>query len=56
MEKTKVTATELKNRLGRYLDDSAIKDIVVVKSGRDKAVLISKDRYDQLIKKIDKNF
>ena len=48
MEKTKVTATELKNRLGRYLDDSVLKDILVYKSGRPKAVLISKERYDQL--------
>lgn len=54
MKKARVTATELKNRLGRYLDDSATKDIIVVKSGRPKAVLISKERYDQLVAISDK--
>ena len=36
-----VTATELKNRLGRYLDAAETDPVFVKKSGRKKSVLIS---------------
>ena len=43
-----VTATELKNRLGRYLDTAQIEPVIVEKSGRVSNVVLSKRRYDQL--------
>ena len=43
-----VTATELKNRLGRYLEAAQVEPVIVEKSGRMSSVVLSKRRYDQL--------
>ena len=43
-----VTATELKNRLGRYLEAAQVEPVIVEKSGRMSSVLLSKRRYEQL--------
>ena len=43
-----VTATELKHRLGRYLEAAQVEPVVVEKSGRVTSVVLSKRRYDQL--------
>lgn len=43
-----VKATELKNRLGRYLDAAQREPVVVEKYGREMAVVVSKQRYDEL--------
>lgn len=43
-----VTATELKNRLGQYLEAAQVEPVVVEKSGRVTSVVLSKHRYDQL--------
>ena len=45
-----VTATELKNRLGQYLEAAQAEAIEVNKSGRLSAVVLSKKRYDELLK------
>jgi antitoxin Phd len=45
-----ITATELKNRLGRYLDAAEQEPVRIQKSGREKAVLMSYSHYQQLIK------
>jgi prevent-host-death family protein len=42
------TATELKNRLGAYLDAALIAPVFVQKSGRDVAVLVSRQHYAYL--------
>jgi prevent-host-death family protein len=42
------TATELKNRLGAYLDTALIEPVFVQKSGRDIAVLMSRQHYAYL--------
>jgi len=42
------TATELKNHLGAYLDAALIAPVFVQKSGRDVAVLISRQQYAHL--------
>jgi prevent-host-death family protein len=42
------TATELKNRLGAYLDAALSAPVFVQKSGRDIAVLMSRQQYDYL--------
>jgi prevent-host-death family protein len=44
-----VTATELKNRLGRYLDMAETVPVIVQKSGRAKSVIISKEMYERLL-------
>ena len=44
-----ITATELKNRLGRYLDMAETNPVLVEKSGRPKSVLISHEMYKQFI-------
>lgn len=44
-----ITATELKNRLGRYLDVAETNPVFVKKSGRDKSVLISNAMYEQFL-------
>ena len=46
--KMNVTATELKHRLGRYLEAAQVEPVVVEKSGRATSVVLSKRRYDQL--------
>ena len=45
----KVTATELKNRLGRYLDVAETQPVQIQKSGREKAVLLSHAQYQKLL-------
>ncbi len=44
-----VTATELKNRLGQYLDVAETNPVFVKKSGRKKSVLISNAMYEKLL-------
>ena len=44
-----ITATELKNRLGRYLDVAETSPVFVQKSGRKKSVLISNAMYEKLL-------
>ena len=44
-----VTATELKNRLGRYLDVAETNPVFVKKSGRNKSVLISTAMYEKFL-------
>lgn len=44
-----VTATELKNRLGQYLDAAETAPVVVEKSGRVKSVLISNAMYEKFL-------
>ena len=44
----KVTATEVKNRLGTYLDHAVIEPIVVENSGRPFVVMLSYDKYKRL--------
>ena len=43
-----VTAMELKNRLGRYLEAAQVEPVIVEKSGGMSGVVLSKRRYDQL--------
>ena len=43
-----VTAAELKNRLGRYLEAAQVEPVIVEKSGRMSSVVLSKRLYDQL--------
>lgn len=45
-----ISATELKNRLGRYLDIAEREPVDIKKSGRYKAVLMSFDHYQALLK------
>jgi prevent-host-death family protein len=42
------TATELKNRLGAYLDTALVEPVFIQKSGRSVAVLVSQQRYAYL--------
>lgn len=49
-----VTATELKNRLGQYLDAAQIEPVIIEKSGRESSVVLSKRRYDELVDLEDK--
>ncbi len=44
-----VTATELKNRLGRYLDTAERVPVIVKKSGRAKSVIISHRMYERFL-------
>lgn len=48
-----VTATELKNRLGQYLEAAQAEVIEVKKSGRLSTVMLSKKRYDSLLETED---
>ena len=41
------TATEAKNRFGELLDEAMSEPVVIVKNGRELAVLLSKAEYDQ---------
>lgn len=45
-----ITATELKNRLGQYLDAAETDPVIVEKSGRVKSVLISNAMYEKFLK------
>ena len=49
MQIVQVNATELKNRLGRYLDASETSPVIVEKSGRRKSVLISNAMFEKLL-------
>ena len=44
-----VTATELKNRLGQYLEAAQLEPVIIEKSGRVNSVVLSKRRYDELL-------
>ncbi len=44
-----VSATELKNRLGRYLDAAETEPVIVEKSGRSKSVLISHAAFQKFL-------
>lgn len=44
----KATATEVKNRFGKYLDAAQTEPVIVEKSGRDAAVLLSYQEYERL--------
>lgn len=44
-----ITATELKNRLGQYLDAAERVPVLIKKSGRVKSVLISADQYEKFL-------
>lgn len=48
MTMTTTTATELKNRLGTYLDAALTEPVFIQKSGRDVAVLVSRQHYAHL--------
>ena len=45
-----ITATEFKNRLGRYLDMAETAPVLVEKSGRPKSVLIPHEMYKKIMK------
>jgi prevent-host-death family protein len=49
MSEPTVTASELKNRLGEYLDASRTEPIIITKSGREVAALVSIDLYQHLL-------
>jgi prevent-host-death family protein len=49
-----VTATEIKNRFGRYLEDSMSEPVVIEKTGRAVAVMISMADYERLAALEDK--
>lgn len=44
----KTTATELKNHLGAYLDAALTEPVIIQKSGRDIAVLVSRNHFAAL--------
>jgi antitoxin Phd len=44
----KVSATEIKNRLGTYLDHAIVAPVVVEKSGRPFVVMLSYKEYERL--------
>ena len=44
-----ITATEFKNRLGKYLDMAETGPVFVKKSGRQKSVLISQEMYKKFL-------
>jgi len=44
-----ITATELKNKLGKYLDISRVEPVIVDKTGRKTAVLLSYEEYSRLV-------
>jgi antitoxin Phd len=44
-----ITATELKNRLGQYMDAAETEPVIIEKSGRKKSVLISHDMYMKFV-------
>ena len=44
-----VSATEFKNRLGKYLDASRTEPVIIDKIGRKTAVLISYEEYERLV-------
>ena len=49
-----VAATELKNRLGKYLKVAQVEPVIIEKLGRASTVILSKRRYDELVELEDK--
>lgn len=49
-----ITATELKNRLGQYLEAAQREPVLIEKSGRESSVVLSKQRYDELLELEDR--
>lgn len=49
-----ITATELKNRLGQYLEACQREDVIIEKSGRQSGVVMSMDRYSELLEMEDR--
>ena len=45
-----VTATEAKNRLGQVLEQAQRKPVFIQKAGRKHSVVISNERYEELLK------
>ncbi|MEO7338926.1 MAG: type II toxin-antitoxin system prevent-host-death family antitoxin [Caldimonas sp.] len=45
-----VTATEAKNRLGQVLEQAQSKPVFIEKAGRRHSVVLSNERYEQLLK------
>ena len=45
---SQISASQFKNHLGEFLEKAWQDDIIIQKTGRDVAVLISKNTYDQL--------
>ena len=45
-----VTATEAKNRLGQVLEQAQSKPVFIEKAGRRHSVVISNERYEELLK------
>lgn len=48
-----ITATEFKQRLGRYLDIAETNPVIVIKSGHPKSVLISHAMYQHFLETED---
>jgi prevent-host-death family protein len=46
----RVTATEAKNRLGQVLEQAQSKPVFIEKAGRRHSVVISSERYEELLK------
>lgn len=46
---TTASATDVKTHFGEYLDKARMEPVIVQRSGRDVAVLISKEEYDRLV-------
>ena len=46
---TRVTATEMKNRLGQYLNQAMAGPVMVEKSGRPAVVILSFEEYERLM-------
>ncbi len=44
----RVSATDAKTRFGKYLETAQREPVIVEKSGRDKVVILSKERFDEL--------
>ena len=44
-----VTATEFKQKMGRYLDEAERDPVIIKKSGREKSVLLSINEYNRLM-------
>jgi prevent-host-death family protein len=49
MSEPTATASELKNRLGEYLDAIRTEPVIITKSGREVAALVSIDLYRHLL-------
>ncbi len=47
---TTANATEMRNKFGRYLERTLVEPVIVEKSGRQVAVLISMEEYNRLTK------